>query len=91
MSRKFLSFVFPETTKKQIDSMPAEMKLKFYEAVTDYGMYGKEPENLTEIENLIWIPMKDLIDNSKEARGGAPAGNSNAQKQPKIINILWLI
>ena len=85
MSKKFLSFVFPETTKKQIDSMStAEMKLKFYEAVSTYGMYGIEPEELTEIETLIWIPMKDLIDNSKESRGGAPSGNMNAKKQNSI-------
>lgn len=83
MKNKFLSFVFPETTKKQIDSMPAEMKLKFYEAVTDYGMYGTEPEGLSELEMVIWIPMKDLIDNCKASRGGAPENNQNAKKQPK--------
>ena len=60
--------------------MPAEMKLRFYVFVTDYGMYDKEPENLTEIEKLIWIPMKDLIDSCKSARGGAPEGNQNAKK-----------
>ena len=80
MKIKFLSFVFPETTKKQIDAMPAEMKLRFYVFVTDYGMYDKEPEDLTEIEKLIWIPMKDLIDSCKSARGGAPEGNQNAKK-----------
>lgn len=80
MKQKFLSFVFPETTKKQIDAMPAEMKLRFYVFVTDYGMYDKEPEDLTEIEKLIWIPMKDLIDSCKSARGGAPEGNHNAKK-----------
>lgn len=80
MKTKFLSFVFPETTKKQIDAMPAEMKLRFYVFVTDYGMYDKEPEDLTEIEKLIWIPMKDLIDSCKSARGGAPEGNHNAKK-----------
>ena len=80
MKTKFLSFVFPETTKKQIDAMPAEMKLRFYVFVTDYGMYDKEPDDLTEIEKLIWIPMKDLIDSCKSARGGAPEGNHNAKK-----------
>jgi hypothetical protein len=43
-------------------------------------MYDKEPEDLTEIEKLIWIPMKDLIDSCKSARGGAPEGNQNAKK-----------
>ena len=83
MKQKFKSFVFPETTKKQIDAMPAEMKLKFYIAVTDYGMYDIEPEDLSEMEKLIWIPMKDLIDSCKASRGGAPEGNSNAAKHQK--------
>ena len=79
---KFKSFVFSETTKKQIDMMPtAEMKLKFYEAVTNYGMFGTEPENLNDIEMIIWLPMKDLIDNSKSSKGGAPSGNQNAQRK----------
>lgn len=81
MKKKFKSFIFPETTKKQIDSMPAEMKLKFYEAVTNYGMYGIEPEGLSEIEKLIWIPMQDLIDNCSGGKGGAPEGNQNAAKK----------
>ena len=79
---RFKSFVFSETTKKQIDLMPTpDMKLKFYEAVTNYGMFGTEPENLNDIEMIIWLPMKDLIDNSKSSKGGAPSGNQNAQKK----------
>ena len=80
MAKEFKSFVFPETTKKQIDAMPVEMKLRFYDAVTNYGMYGIEPEDLSQIEYLIWIPMKDLIDNCRKSHGGAPVGNNNARK-----------
>ena len=85
---RFKSFVFSETTKKQIDLMPTpEMKLKFYEAVTNYGMFGIEPENLNDIEMIIWLPMKDLIDNCGTSKGGAPSGNSNAQKKNSNNNI----
>lgn len=83
MARKsdFSSFVFPETTKKQIDAMPtAEMKLKYYTIVSDYGMYNIEPDNLSEMENLIWIPMRDLIDHCRKSHGGAPENNQNACK-----------
>ena len=42
--RLFTSFVFSETTMKQIDAMPTnEMKLKFLLAATHYGIYGIEP------------------------------------------------
>lgn len=85
--RLFTSFVFSETTMKQIDAMPTnEMKLKFLLAATHYGIYGIEPEDLTEIEQLIWIPIKDLIDNSKGFQGGAPEGNKNACKNKNNQN-----
>ncbi len=81
MAKNFKSFVFPETIKKQIDQMPdMEMKFKFYEAVTNYGMYDCEPQNLNSLEQIIWISMKDLLDNSKAGRAGAPLGNCNAKK-----------
>ena len=80
---RFKSFVFSETTKKQIDMMPTA-EMKFYEAATDYGMYGKEPESLSGIEMIIWIPMKDLLDNSKSSKGGAPSGNQNARTRKPI-------
>ena len=83
MSKKFLSFVFPETIKKQIDSMPAELKLSFYEAVTNYGMYGTEPE-FEGFENIVWISMKDLLDSCMR-QSGAPEGNQNAKKTIKSI------
>ena len=85
---KFKSFVFSETTKKQIDLMPTpEMKLKFYEAVTNYGIFGIEPTDLNDIEMIIWLPMKDLIDNSKSSKGGAPSGNQNAQRKNLNLSV----
>lgn len=82
--KNFKSFVFPETIKKQIDTMPtAEMQLKFYQAVSNYGMYDEEPKGFSDIETIIWISMQDLLDNSKANRGGAPLGNDNASKTTK--------
>ncbi|CEM61197.1 hypothetical protein TPHV1_150079 [Treponema phagedenis] len=54
------------------------MKLRFYEAVTNYGIYGIDPD-FEGIDLLIWIPMKDIIDNATNKRG-APVGNANAKK-----------
>ena len=89
--KKFLSFVFPETIKKQIGMMPPDMRLRFYEIVTDYGMYGTEPSEMSGMEGIVWVAMKDLLDSCKGDKGGAPVGNNNAskkttaetQKQPK--------
>ncbi|TYT79744.1 hypothetical protein [Treponema phagedenis] len=79
MKSNFKSCIFSETTKKQIDAMTdINMKLRFYEAVTNYGIYGIDPD-FEGIDLLIWIPMKDIIDNATNKRG-APVGNANAQK-----------
>lgn len=86
--KQFKSFVFPETIKKQIDSMNDAMKLKFYIAVTNYGMYDEEPTDFNDIENIIWISMRDLLDNCKSSKGGAPLGNNNASKNKNNQNNL---
>ncbi|WP_024751630.1 hypothetical protein [Treponema phagedenis] len=79
MKSNFKSCIFSETTKKQIDAMTdINMKLRFYEAVTNYGIYGIDPD-FEGIDLLIWIPMKDIIDNATNKRG-APVGNANAKK-----------
>jgi hypothetical protein len=53
-----------ETTRNQIKALPQEMQLKFFWAVMDFGLDGIEP-NFDGIELAIWIPMRDLILNSK--------------------------
>ena len=72
--------------KKQKD------RLLLYEAVCEYGINGNMPSNLPENLFALFILMKPNIDNTKKRRkasvengkkGGAPAGNQNARKQPK--------
>jgi hypothetical protein len=63
----FSSFVFCETTLKQINDLPEELRLKFYEAVVTYGIYGIEP-HFSGLENTVWISMKDIIDTTKAKR-----------------------
>lgn len=86
--KQFKSFKMSETTYNQINSLPENMRLKFYSAVCNYGINGIEP-NFTGVEYSVWIPMKDLIDYSNERsrinsangkKGGAPEGNQNRKK-----------
>lgn len=72
--------------KKQKD------RLQLYEAVCEYGINGNMPKNLPENLYSLFILMKPNIDADKKRRkasvengkkGGAPAGNQNARKQPK--------
>jgi hypothetical protein len=57
---KFSTFVMSETTRDQINALPQEMQLKFFWAVTNYGLDGIEPD-FNGLELAIWIPMRDLI------------------------------
>lgn len=94
----FKSFVLCETTFEQIEAMPEDMQLKYYRMISLYGLYGILPE-LEGIELALWIPMRDLIRHSKcghngwtekqskrGRNGGAPLGNTNAQKKQPVDN-----
>jgi hypothetical protein len=79
------SFIFCETTLKQINDLPDDLRLKFYEAVTNYGIYNIEP-HFTGLENTIWISMKDIIDTTKARRkskqkAGKLGGDAKAKNQ----------
>jgi hypothetical protein len=58
--KTFSTFVMSETTRNQIKVLPAEIQLKFFWAVTDYGLDAIEPE-FDGMELAIWIPMRDSI------------------------------
>jgi hypothetical protein len=64
----FSTFIFCETTLKQINDLPQDLRLKFYDAVANYGIFGVEPK-FTGLEHTIWISMKDIIDMTKGKRG----------------------
>lgn len=88
------SFVFYEGFKKCIDAIPnTETKLKAYEYLTTYGLYGIPPPNNVpyEVIMLLQVAMPQ-IDKSKSRykkcvqngkKGGAPKGNNNAKKHLK--------
>jgi hypothetical protein len=96
--RLFASFSLCETTCCQLQAMRPKMRLRFYDALIDFGIYGIEPD-FEGVDEVIWIPMRDFILNSKQEDelwrqrkcergklGGAPKGNHNARKQPKTEN-----
>ena len=87
-SNIFSTFVMSETTINQIKVLPPEIQLKFFWAVTNYGIDGIEPE-FSGMELAIWIPMRDLIKNSKQKddqwhekqrENGKKGGNPNFKK-----------
>ena len=54
------SFVFYETFTKQLKSLDAETRCRFYDAIAEYGLYETEPD-FKGIEASVWLPMNLLI------------------------------
>ena len=64
MESVFSTFVISETTVNQVYSLPEELQIKFFKAITDYGLYGIEPDFIG-MENTVWIGIRDLILHTK--------------------------
>ena len=65
-----------------------ETKYKLLTAIINYGLNGEEPEFKDELSQMAWVFIKPLLDANYQnyvngCKGGAPAGNKNAKKQPK--------
>lgn len=85
-------FPFLATYRDAIDVLEEKDQLELYKAITDYGLYMKEPQNASAVVRAVFLVLKPLLDKSRKNRqngrkGGAPKGNSNArktsEKQPK--------
>lgn len=83
------SFLFYRTYQEAGHRIPEKQRLKFYEMIFEYGLTGEEPNDtgdalidmaLSFIRPLIRANIRNYENGSK---GGAPAGNQNARKQPK--------
>jgi hypothetical protein len=90
----FSTFVMSETTRNQIKALPYAMQLKFFWAVTDYGIDAIEPE-FDGLELAVWIPMRDLINSAKakdeawhekQRQNGKKGGRPKTQNNPDKAN-----
>jgi len=88
---EFATFVLSETTVNQIKALPENLRLKFYDAVVNYGLHGIEPE-LSGLEYVIWIGIRDLILYSKrksenwkqkQQSNGKKGGRPKTQENPE--------
>lgn len=80
MTNKFMFF---ENFKDTADKLPDDLRLKFYDALTDYVFKGVEPDDaiIGALVNAL-KPSLDKTDNRGGARegAGAPKNNQNATK-----------
>ena len=78
------SFVFYETFESVIEELPEEMQLKFYKYITQYGLYGIEPE-VSGIEKAIWTQIQFAIDQAQNRRKRAiENGNKGGRPNQSI-------
>ena len=76
-------FMFFQNFKETADKLPDDLRLKFYDAMTNYVFNGVEPEDT--LINALITAIKPSLDKTDERGGvrdgaGAPKGNKNAIK-----------
>ena len=84
--------VFLKSYYEAAKKLPLKQRQAFYDAVLTYGFEGVSLE-LSDMAEMLFIAVKPVINSSKKrytaakingGKGGAPKGNNNASKQPKI-------
>lgn len=84
------SFVFYETFYEQLKEFDDATKLKFYDAIIAYGLYGSQPEGFNVLEKALWKTFEFAIDNAKERRtqnieNGKKGGRPPAESKKYIV------
>ena len=84
------SFVFYETFYEQLKEFDDATKLKFYDAIIAYGLYGSQPEGFNVLEKALWKTFEFAIDSAKERRvqnieNGKKGGRPPAESKKYIV------
>lgn len=65
-----------ETVVQKIKNVESQNKMR--QIIINYGLYGIEPESLSEIEDIAWIVCKEMIDQQLHRR---EVNRENARKK----------
>ena len=76
------SFIFYRSFYEAIRILPRDVQGEIYTAIMEYGLYGKETEQLKPIARSVFMLVKPVMDSNNVrydngCKGGAPVGNSN--------------
>lgn len=76
-----------------INDLEDKDRLALYDAIMRYQFCGEEPNFANKYLKAIWITLVPNIDSANKSvidgqKGGAPAGNQNAKKQPKTTTLV---
>ena len=77
-------FTFFASYYEAIEELDDKTRLKVYDMICRYALYGEIIESENPIEKSLFTIIKPFIDSSEKRRsGGAPVGNQNARKTTK--------
>ena len=77
-------FTFFASYYEAIAELDDKTRLKVYDMICRYALYGEIIESENPIEKSLFTVIKPVIDaGEKRGRGGAPVGNQNARKTTK--------
>jgi hypothetical protein len=76
------SFVFYSSWFEAIKQFPPEMQGAIYAHIIEYGLYGKEPNNMGAVENVMWPLIKPQIDaNRTRYENGCKGGRRKPSEE----------
>ena len=79
-------FTFFASYYEAIEELDDKTRLKVYDMICRYALYGEIIESENPIEKSLFTIIKPFIDSSEKRRsGGAPLGNKNAKKKKQPI------
>ena len=78
-------FIFFDNFKETADKLPDDLRLKFYDAMTDYAFKGIEPDNVL-VSALIMAIKPYLDDEISPTWGGAREGSGRTRKNQDKSN-----
>ena len=71
-------FTFFDNFKETADKLPDDLRLKFYDAMTDYVFKGIEPDDI--VVSALIMAIKPYLDNEVSSWGGAREGSGRKRK-----------
>lgn len=81
------SFVFYDSFRDAVEDMDAKDKLAFYEAIIDYSLDGKAPDNLSkELSRMFKLVKPQLDANTKRKNNGKKGGRPSKKDSEDLPN-----
>lgn len=77
-------FIFFDNFKTTADKLPDDLRLKFYDAMTDYVFKGIDPDDI--VVSALIMAIKPYLDNEVSSWGGAREGSGRKRKNKDKSN-----